>query len=280
MRIAIFGGTGLLGQGLTGVLMRKHIVYTPIRGQPPIVLNRPQALLDWLEQKRIELVLNAAGLADIDLCHQHQSEAITINGNMAAVLNGTAHGLGLPTVQFSCYDVFSGRLPPNHAYPENGPCQPVTVHGYIAAELESSLRKMAPGCTIIRLGHLFGPGRPNFIDPMIAAARLGQPVKVISDQLISPTYTLDVAVAIEEMLDRGPITGGVYHLVNRNPASHTDLADAIYGFYNLRPRIFHRSQSEFFKTTHPANCTLANTKLPPLPTWQDALARHLAVIRT
>jgi dTDP-4-dehydrorhamnose reductase len=116
---------------------------------------------------------------------------------------------------------------------------------------------------------------------MLRLAREGQPVRVVDDQILTPTYTLDLAEAIRWLLDRDP-PGGIYHLTNAGACSWFEFAQRIFTLCKLAPDLRPVSSAAHGRAARrPANSVLLNVRaaalgLPPLRPWPDALAAYLA----
>jgi dTDP-4-dehydrorhamnose reductase len=141
-----------------------------------------------------------------------------------------------------------------------------------------------PHHMIIRTSWLYGPGGPNFIKTIAQAAREGKPLRVVHDQIGSPTYTRDLARAIADMLRihfRGRALERAYHLTGKGYCSWYELACAITQTLGLTAQIIPVASSEFpRKAQRPKNSRLSNERFHALtgrylPAWQDALRDYL-----
>jgi dTDP-4-dehydrorhamnose reductase len=146
-----------------------------------------------------------------------------------------AHGSRL--VHLSTDYVFDGDA--CQPYCESDPTTPRSVYGISKAAGEQLVRTHLPNHLIVRLSSLFGPGGSrakggtNFVTTMLALARQGRPLRVVSDQVHSPTYAPDAAQTIVELVERG--VAGSVHVTNRGWCSWYEFAAAIFERTDLRP---------------------------------------------
>lgn len=145
----------------------------------------------------------------------------------------------------------------------------------------------APGVWVLRVESLFGdaaPGRAEkgSVHGIITRIRAGAPVPVFVDRTVSPSYTRDIARATRTVLD-GSVPPGLYHCVNSGCASWGEVAEEISRLLRLPLRVEKMTlEAANLKAPRPRYCALSNAKLAAagvtMPSWQDALARHLSAI--
>jgi dTDP-4-dehydrorhamnose reductase len=174
--------------------------------------------------------------------------------------------------------VFDGRKP--SPYAEDDPPNPLNVYGRSKLEGEKHVMELLPAAWIVRTSWLFGPLGKNFVAAILQRARRNEPLRVVDDQVGAPTYTVDLAAKLEQIVMKG--TPGVYHVTNRGYCSWFEFAQEI-----LRQAGLTRVPLSAIPTTasdrpavRPLNSRLAHTRLENeglglLPPWQDALSRYL-----
>jgi hypothetical protein len=135
------------------------------------------------------------------------------------------------------------------------------------------------GATVVRTAWLYGAGGPSFVATMLAKARAGDPVSVVTDQIGQPTWTRDLAERIRLLLDVPP---GVYHGTNSGACSWWDLAVAIYEEVGASTTLVSQTTSDAFvrPAPRPAYSVLGDDAarvagLPEMPPWRDALHKAL-----
>ncbi|NDY55379.1 dTDP-4-dehydrorhamnose reductase [Desulfovibrio sulfodismutans] len=220
-KIIVLGGvTGLLGVPLTQAL--RHAGHA--------VLPTTRATLDPFDREAVraavadfaaDWIVNTVAYTAVDKAEDEPDEAARLNrvlpGNLARVCLETGAGL----VHYSTDFVFDGKK--TSPYLETDPVSPQSVYGKtkLAGEraiLETGLERYL----ILRTAWLFGPGKTNFVEKILGLAKTRDVLKVVHDQIGSPTSTLDLAANTTALLDAGGT--GLFHLVNSGRASWCELA--------------------------------------------------------
>ena len=154
-------------------------------------------------------MLCPAGLTHVDRCEEHPDEAFAINRDGALAAARAARDAGAGFVFYSTEYVFDGVDGP---YAEDDPANPLSAYGRSKWEGERAVLAEVPRALAIRTTVVYGPERQakNFVYQLIRHCRRGQPMRVASDQVSSPTYNVDLAQATVELCERD--ARGVYHL--------------------------------------------------------------------
>jgi dTDP-4-dehydrorhamnose reductase len=271
MSYLIVGAGGMLGTDLARALA----------GRAVTALGRAE--LDVTDAAAVsaavaghDVVINAAAYTKVDDAESNEEAAYAVNATGAANLAAAAAVSGATLVQVSTDYVFdgSGTAP----YPESTPVGPVSAYGRTKAEGERLAMEANPERTIIvRTAWLYGQHGPNFAKTMLSlAAKLDQ-VSVVTDQVGQPTWTLDLATRIVELLD-ADAPAGIYHGTASGKASWFDFARAVFAGAGLDPeRVTPTDSSQFVRPApRPAYSVLghdawAAAGLPPMRDWEVAL---------
>src|SRR5204863_7341155 len=132
-------------------------------------------------------------------------------------------------VHYSTDFVFDGAA--SRPYRPDDPTNPLSVYGRTKLSGERQLQDRLPRSLMLRTAWLYGPGGPCFPQTMINLARQGKPLKVVDDQIGSPTFTHDLAEATLNLIDAD--ARGIYHVVNSGQTSWFDFTAAILEEFNL-----------------------------------------------
>ena len=170
-----------------------------------------------------ELVLNCAAYTDVDGCERDPGRARLINAEAAGNIADACRGSGSLLVHVSTDFVFNGRSA--RLYRETDPADPLSVYGKTKLEGEILVAERAPRHLIVRTAWTFGLNRPNFVTKVLERAATQQFLEVVSDQVGSPTYTVDLAEGIMDLV-KAKATG-LFHAVNAGSCSRSDFARAI-----------------------------------------------------
>ena len=282
--VLITGGAGMLAAALKQALAERQIN----------VAAPPRAELDILNEASVRaafnaikptLVLNCAAYTKVDLAEKETAAANAINGTAVGSLAKLCKEFGAALVHYSTDYVFDGSL--SRPLKPGDPVGPQSAYGRSKLLGETELQANAPDrWLILRTAWLYGCGGPCFPATMVNAARAGKPLKVVVDQVGSPTYTVDLAAATLDLLDRGG--QGIYHVANAGQTNWRDFTVAILDEFGT-PKEVGSLTSADWKAMRPESATRPSYSvfdLAPLeqklgrsmPTWRDALARYRAAV--
>ena len=284
--IAVIGASGQLGSDL--------IRAAAARGVPSLALTHDtvdvtdRASLDRaLERSGAGTVINCAAFHQVDRCEEDPERAFLVNAGGARHVAEAARAIGARVIQVSTDYVFDGARPPGESYTEGDAPRPINVYGATKLAGEELVRSVDPKCLIVRVAGLFGQtgargkGGSNFVDTISARALAGATLSVVTDQYVSPTYTVDAADAIIRLA--GGATSGILHVAGGGGAcSWYDLATFIVRTIGVNAQV-EPTVSEPPKTgsaRRPANTALATDRVAgilgaPLRSWQDAVRAYL-----
>lgn len=242
----VTGATGLLGAELCRFLWSWHEVIGWARRDPSraipagVTLERVdvtdrQAVLAGLRRWAPAVVVHTAGMTDVDACEREPDAAWKENvEGTRAVAAGCASSESCLVAVSTDY-VFDGRQ--GRPYREEDPAGPVNHYGRTKLEGEREALGATSRVTLLRVSGLFGGARANFVSTAIERLRAGQTVPVVTDQVNSPSYTVDLAQGIGRLLERlerepegagqgGPLHGPL-HLANAGRATRLEVGEIL-----------------------------------------------------
>lgn len=274
----VTGGSGQLGRDLA-------------RALGPGAIALPHSELDVTDAAAVAAavgdlapgaIVNAAAWTDVDGCEGDRERARAVNGDGAANV-ARAAGDAL-VVQISTDYVFDGRA--GRAYVEDDPPNPLSVYGRTKLEGEEAVRSLAARWAVVRSAWLYGAGGKNFVTSILrAAAGARDRLRVVDDQVGSPTATVDLAGVLVTLIEKG--CTGTYHAVNAGGCSRFEFARAILEEAGEDPgRLSPVPTSAMPRpAARPAYAPLEGRAwraagLPPLRPWREALAGALPAILT
>ena len=238
MTILVTGANGQLGRELRQVSRssRNRYVFSDVSDVPGLETLRldvtdADAVRSAVKDLGAEVIINCAAYTDVNQAESDESGCRLLNAvapeNLAAAMKETGGLL----VHISTDYVFSGENI-GRPYSEDMPCDPLNVYGKTKREGEAAV--IASGCRsiIIRTSWLYSVYGRNFVKTMLELTSTRAHVDVISDQTGSPTYALDLAEVIYDILESGKACGneGIYHYSNEGVCTWYDFALAIAGF--------------------------------------------------
>jgi dTDP-4-dehydrorhamnose reductase len=220
----VLGARGQLGSALVEQLAARGVP-CEARDSRGLDVADAGALRRVLGELRPAAVLNAAAYTDVDGCERDPARADAVNAQGPAALAALCAELGSRLLHVSTDYVFDGRA--SAPLRETDPVAPLSEYGRSKLSGERAVLAASPDFVAVRTSWVFGRGK-NFIASVRARAETvlrdpaAGPLRVVDDQIGSPTYAEDLAPALLDLLDRGG--RGLYHLANRGVASRLELA--------------------------------------------------------
>ena len=266
----------MLARALAEVLAPRHQVIGASRAEADI--TDESAMRNIVEAAQPDVVVNAAAFTNVDACETQQELAFRVNAEGPRILAIVCKDLDIPLMHISTDYVFDGEKA--EPYVEEDAPRPLSVYGRSKLEGERQVQKHLDRSWIVRVCGVFGPYRNNFVSLIAELGQKGQPLRIVKDQRLAPTYTFDAAAGIERIVRRGPY--GLYHLTNQNFTSRIDFTREILrqaGFGSV-PVIPITNEETKRPAPRPRNSQLENARLKReglrlLPAWPDALSRYL-----
>jgi dTDP-4-dehydrorhamnose reductase len=281
MKVAIFGVAGQLGRDVASALSAHSIVAVDharadVRDASAVTTVVRDASPAW--------VINCAAMTHVDGCEADALAACDANALGAGNVARAATAAGARLVHISTDYVFDGakRTP----YLEDDTPYPVNVYGFSKLAGEWAVRADGPRHVIVRTSGLYGahPCRGkggNFVETMLARARAGGVLRVVADEVLTPTFTADLAAQIRLLIERDA-PAGVYHATNAGACSWFEFAQEIVRLVGLGAPVEPIGAAEWKSPARrPSysvldNHALASLEMDVMPDWHDALRRYLA----
>lgn len=277
MNVLITGADGQLGRELVRVLAGTDTVIPC--GRTRLDVTDASAVHRLFRQEQPDAVIHAAAYTGVDQAEAEPDEAYRVNAIGARNVAAAAAEIGAKLVHISTDYVFDGRL--GRPYHEFDRPAPLSVYGSSKREGERFVRFAHNKCFIVRTSWLYGRGPHNFVGKILQAARDGRTLRVVRDEIGSPTYTGDLADFLAQLI-RTPLYG-IYHAANTGSCSRFELARAALALAGLADVPLQPIHSVQLRSAAPRprysvldSMMIRLNGLQPLPSWQDGLARCLA----
>ena len=280
-RVLITGKNGQLGFELARVFTPRAEVFAI--GQEELNLADDDAIRRCCREIKPTLILNAGAYTAVDKAEQEQVLAMQVNGVAPRVLAEEANLLGATVIHYSTDYVFSGdAVVP---YREEDPTSPQNIYGNTKLVGEQAVVDVADRFVVFRTSWVYAARRQNFLLTMMRLAREREELRVVSDQIGSPTWVQTLADFTHAAIgDDGKlsIADGIYHLSANGRTSWHGFAEAIFAAIPDQRRIAKRvtpiSSADFpTPAKRPAFSVLSNQKIEfatkrRVPDWQEQLA--------
>jgi len=284
MKTILLGPNGQLGSDIQSANLGKGgwLSLTPV-GRSAVDLRDIDAAAAFLRGLDFECLINCSSYHKTDEVEQNAQLAFTINAHLVQRLAQICSEKRARLVHVSTDYVFGGA-PRRHPFTETDGKAPVNVYGASKGMGEDLALLTDAKVWILRVASLFGiagaSGKGgNFVETMIRIGREKGKISVVSDQIMSPTSTKDIANSIIGML-QNDVEPGIWNVVNTGAASWYDFAREIIARANISAAVLPINSSEFpTAARRPLYSALDNSKLcsalGPMRGWQDALDEYL-----
>jgi dTDP-4-dehydrorhamnose reductase len=277
-KILIFGSTGQLGTDLVNIFQASGSFEVIPLTHEDADCRDADAVRRVVRHIVPLFVINCAAYVRVDDCEDHPLEAFEVNAIGALNIARASADVDARCVYISTDYVFDGEK--KSPYQESDRPNPINVYGASKLAGEYCVRQSAPRWLIVRVSSLFGNSGArgkggNFIETIIAKSKTGEPVRVIDDIRITPTYTKDAAMLMKAMLDKDMC--GIVHSANRESCTWSEFAKSALSLCNISTEVIPVPSSAYQARARRPRCSaLAPTiHLPQMPVWRDALMRYL-----
>lgn len=277
MKIALLGGKGMLGSDLVEACQQ--------RGWEPLPLDLPE--IDITKEAGLaeaippcDAAINCAAFTRVDDAEKERELCWRINADGAGHVARACARRGLPLIHLSTDYVFNGRK--GSSYVETDPVEPLNYYGASKLEGEKQVLAALGGAVVVRTQSLFGLRGRSFIRAILNQIQQGKTsLRVVADQVSSPTYTPHLAAALLRLVEVRP-PAGIVNVAARGHCSWWEFAGAIVERVKPGIEIQKLSTAELnFPALRPAYSVLDTTRFTaltgqPMPRWEEGLDAYLA----
>ena len=279
MKVLITGAKGQLGCDLIKALDFPSCTLYPFSREELDITNDSQVRA-LVRETKPDIIINAAAYTKVDLCEENRDLAFKVNSLGVYNLVKVCKEFHIDLVHFSTDYVFDGTK--SSPYKETDTIQPLNAYGISKVAGEYIIQAHLENYFIIRTSGLFG-GSPtqhsNFVTRMIGLSQKNMELRIVNDQILSPTYGPSLASSLTPLIESKKY--GTYHITNQGSCTWYDFACEIFKILNNKITIIPISSTErVAPAKRPKYSVLSNEKakkmgiLPP-PHWKDALKIYL-----
>jgi len=267
--IILTGAGGQLGKALKKELSGDFEILT--FGKSELDISNFVVVEKICAEIRPDFILNAAAMTAVDRAENERKLAMKINSEAVGNLAKICKKIDARLIHFSTDYVFDGEN--ENGFSENDTPNPINFYGESKLAGEREIQESNCDFAIVRTSWLFGEGE-NFVRTMLKLASEKTEIKVVSDQIGSPTFTVDLAKTTREILEKD--LNGVFHATNSGATSWANFARKIFEIKNLPTKVIDISTSEFPTVARrPRVSILRNSKLLEMRGWEVALQDFL-----
>lgn len=274
--ILITGSNGQLGNELRKLSRHYtgfNIIFTDL---PELDITNRTACESLIRKHNIEFLINCAAYTSVDKAESEPELAFKLNKEAPAILSELATEHHFSLVHISTDYVFNGQH--FEPYTEQNIPNPESVYGKSKLAGEQGILRSAANAIIIRTSWLYSAFGHNFVKTVLRLAKQNKHIKIVFDQIGSPTYSADLAKTILEIIENHNIKGrSIYHYSNEGVCSWYDFANAIIELSGLKCKVIPIRSNDFpTPASRPPYSVLDKAKIKQdfkiqIPWWKDSL---------
>lgn len=292
MRILLTGSSGMLGTELCAVLEPKHEVIGVDLAESQVISHRPRLfykgnitdtefISNVFEKEQPDIVIHAAAWTDVDGCEKDPQKADEANVKATRCLAEAAREQGIPVVLLSTDFVFDGDK--KGPYTEKDKENPISVYGNSKFKAEKALKEILENSAIVRTSWLYGANGKNFVDTIITKAKTDKKLRVVGDQVGTPTCARDLSLALKYFVEKEEIKGKeTYHVSNSGKCSWYAFAQEIIKIADIEDvEIEEITSAQLARPAkRPSFSVMDNSKFcyftgHKMRSWQEALREYI-----
>lgn len=278
--ILVTGITGQLGHDVVKELERRgEEVIGTTRNE--LSLTTAEGAKNFILEKKPDAVIHCAAYTAVDKAESEPELALTVNGFGTRYVAEACREVGAKMIYLSTDYVFGGdgKTP----YEIGDEKAPVNVYGNSKLLGENSVQATLQNYFIVRISWVFGANGKNFVKTMLKLAESHEKIRVVADQIGSPTYTADLAPLLADMVKTEKF--GVYHATNEGFCSWADFAKEIFKQAGKKVEVEEIQTIDYpTPAKRPFNSRMSKKSLDAagfkrLPAWEDAVTRYLVELK-
>jgi dTDP-4-dehydrorhamnose reductase len=274
MNILVTGGNGQLGNSIKKIssdYLQHTFFFTDV---PEVDITNLNLLDRLMEEKSVDAIINCAAYTAVDKAESDVALAESINVKGPKNLAEAAKKRGAKLIHVSTDYVFNGTA--NEPLKEEAQTDPIGVYGRTKLAGEQAVKDSGCDALVIRTAWLYSEFGNNFVKTMLRLGREREQLGVVFDQVGTPTYAPDLAVAIMTLLDKGFTGFDLYHFSNEGVISWYDFTKAIFRLENINITLNPIESCEYpTPAKRPAYSVLNKKKIKAagvsVPYWEDSL---------
>lgn len=276
MKVLVTGANGQLGTDVVKELMYRGIQYCGATRSDFDLTDRQQTI-KFITEYNPDVIIHCGAYTNVDKAQDESRLCYSVNVLGTEYVTEGAVKTGAKIVYISSDYVFDGKK--DEPYEVDDIPNPINIYGYTKYMGEQVVQRLTDKYFIVRVSWLFGSNGKNFVKTMLRLVQENKIVKVVSDQIGSPTYTMDASRIIVDMIYTDNY--GIYHLTNEGYCSWYEFAQEIFKQCNMDVEVIPITSDEYnSKAQRPKNSRLSKKSLEEkgfgkLRHWKYALSEYL-----
>jgi dTDP-4-dehydrorhamnose reductase len=280
MKVIVAGSKGMLAHDLIPLLTEQH--ETSLFDQDEVDITDKERVFAFVGSVKPHLIINCAAYNQVDQAETDRETAFRVNADGVKHLALACKEFGSVLCHFSTDYVFDGKC--NRPYQPDDEPNPISIYGESKRAGEVHIHSILSDYYLIRTSSLYGKHGPNFVQTILRLAKERDVLRVVQDQVMSPTWTINLAHGAIQLIESGSF--GTYHLTDRTDGgiSWFVFAQEILRLKGLDNRIEPATSQDFDRPAKRPAYSVLDTSLftqrsgyDPIP-WQQSLERFLDTI--
>jgi len=218
VKILLFGHQGMLGSAIFSQLGRKYEIIGLDKDEIDIV--SAAQCKKAIDDHDPDIIINAAAYTNVDGCEANKADCYNVNAEALKNIADAGRKKNIHIIHFSTDYVFDGQG--HEPYKEDHPCNPINVYGASKLAGERYLQDLSKNYLLIRTAWLYGINGSSFVRTIMEKTRVTNKLEVVDDQIGSPTYTKDLTLAVDLLIECK--ARGIFHITNRGSCSWYQFA--------------------------------------------------------
>lgn len=276
MKVLVTGANGQLGYDVVKELQKRNIECIGV-GREEFDITDADATHNFIAECNLNAVIHCAAYTAVDKAEDEPELCYLVNAVGTENIAKVCKEIDAKMIYISTDYVFDGTK--DGAYEVDDEPNPLNVYGKTKLEGEIAVQRILEKYFIVRISWVFGTNGNNFVKTMLRLGKERKELNVVADQVGSPTYTVDLARLLVDMLQTDRY--GVYHATNEGYCSWAEFAEEIFKTAGLDVKVNHITSREYpTKAKRPMNSKLSKRRLinnnyKCLPNWKTAVEEYI-----
>ena len=276
MKVLVTGITGQLGFDVLNELHNRNIEVVGT-ARKDFDLTNEEEMIEFIKSHKPDAIIHCAAYTAVDKAEDEKDLVMQINSVATEEIAEICKEIDAKMIYISTDYVFPGDG--DKPYEIDDVKGPTNVYGHSKLLGEEAVQKLLDKYFIVRISWVFGINGKNFIKTMLRLSETKKELRVVNDQIGSPTFTADLAHLLVDMVQTDKY--GIYHATNEGFCSWAEFAAEIFRQADVKTKVIPVPSSEYpTKATRPKNSRLSKKSLDDagfkrLPSWKDAVGRYL-----
>lgn len=274
--ILILGSNGQLGQCLNSILSHETYFYSKDECNIEDIKNLEKVITTV----KPSIIINCAAFTNVDQCESKAEKANNVNHRGPRNISILSNKYGFQFIHISTDYVFDGKK--NTPYNEKDSTHPTSIYGKSKLAGENAITENSVNYIIIRTSWLYSEYSRNFVTNILKALKSKESIGIVYDQVGSPTYAKDLALAIKHIIETNQVhKQGIYHFANLGVSSWYDLASEVKYYFKTPCKIKAIESFEYPTPATRPNYSVLNSRKfidtfnYQIPNWKESLLKCL-----